>query len=317
MFTLSEIKKNTEEYHIYGKDNILIGMLDGRKCLVKIFKGCDSENIVQLKEELEQSEHIAELFKINGINVINAISYNGKYIHQYGDKLFAVYSWYAGKTYYDTPVDNNVCEMIGETIGKMHALGLKSERINSRSRLQTIDFNELDYDSKNYESVGLIAVGIKKLTGFKEQIPVFSESYERIIHDERNILCQRDTGIGNFIVYKNSIYVLDWERAGYEYPEFELFDTCLEWSGFGEKTDWEKYRSIVRGYYNVVGNSYNVPYEDVFNTMIYTILHRIYVIILNVKYKKDTMEICKISSYITQLDELMKNKNLYIDNLKN
>lgn len=315
MITIKEVKSKLEKYAVYEKDNFFVGMLDGKKCFVKIFTDYKTDNIYQMKKNLERTEYIAELFKSNGVNVINAIPYDNQYIHQDGDVLFAVYLWYDGKIYEESLIDNDVCEMIGKLIGKMHALGLKDEKIKRRLKLSTIEYFELDYfcDSKRFDSE--IVDGVRKLIEYKEYISLLSKSYEKLVNHDRNILCHRDTGIENFMLYKDTIAILDWERAGYEYPEFELFDTCLEWSGFRVKTDWRKYRSIVRGYYSVVKHSDNVLYEDIFNAMIYSILHRIYQIVLNEKYKKETIKTSKIKAYIYQIDELVNNKNLYIENL--
>lgn len=312
-----EIIKKLEKYNLYGKDNLFVGRIQGQKCFVKAFTDVDTENISEMKDNLEQAEFIAELFKRNGINVINAIPYNNEFICRDGETLFAVYPWCDGNKYEKSSIDNSVCELIGEAIGKTHALRLRDERIKHRKKLQKIEISELDLLNDNSEMNSTIEVGVKKIIEYKDQLLALSKSYEAIIKDDRNILCHRDTCVGNFIFYKNQVYFLDWERAGYEYPEFELFDTCLEWSGFGDKTDWEKYKSVVRGYYKVVSNNDKVLYEDILNAMIYMILRSIYEIVLDVKYKNKTLKTSGFLSYIYQVDELMTNKKLYIENLKN
>lgn len=317
MLKVKEKFEKLEKTNMHDNKEFYKGIINGQKFLVKIYN-INTDNIADFKEKLEKTEYIAELFKQRGINVINAKLYNNEYIQQFDSELVAVYPWCEGISYKKSLIDCSVCEMIGEIIGKMHSLGLKDAYIEQTESIQKIEISKLEVISVDEEIYSMAEVGKNKIIEYKNQLHDLEKSYESIRNNERNVLCHRDTCVGNFMRCNDHIFLLDWERAGYEYPEFELFDTCLEWSGFSSKTDWEKYRAVVRGYYRIVNKSNDdVLYDELFNTMIYSILYRIYEIILDTIHERRTNQCKRIPSYIYQIDELMTNKELYIESLKN
>lgn len=282
---------------------------------LKYFKIAGNDSIDLEREKLEKAEYIARKMMEKGIPVVCAIKEESQYILLENNILYAIYPWINGKTLDEGEISPSTCYEIGKAIGKIHKLAIKDKYISlDQYNLKTFSVSGISIDPTMQNDIVFQAISVLKEYDSKQEKLI--ESDRKLALSKRNILCHRDMVSSNFMLYKERYYLIDWEHAGYEYPEFELLDTCLEWSDFRHDTNWVNYQQIVNGYYREVSYTGDIPYEALLDRMVLSILKRIENLLLDYSKIGDFSCVLKIKSYLFQLSELESNRHKYIDHLR-
>lgn len=288
---------------------------DDERFVLKEFAALE-DNIIDLeKDRLEKAEYIAHKMIRKGISAVCAIQENYQYIHKKGNTLYAIYPWIDAKPINEEKTNPRLCYEMGKLIANIHKLALKDEYIpQEKYRIKEDSFLDIKIDQPMNNELILRTLSVLKKYDDKLEKMIDHDIF--LAKSERNILCHRDTGCSNVLLYKGSYCLIDWEHAGYEYPEFELLDTCLEWSCFRTGTNWANYRAVVQGYYGEIDYIYQVNYDALMDRMLLSILRRIKELLIKFSITKETSYLDGIRSYLFQVSELEKDQKKYIENLK-
>lgn len=203
------------------------------------------ENICQA---FERSEHVARSFASRGVPAITALQVNGSCLHHTNNRTLMLYPWVEGAAHKIGTVKQQCAQEMGEVLGKIHAIKLEEEDFHKQknsfdlSKLRTLlkqakdDKHPLASELENKAS--LIESSL--------EIAINSSALLR----EQQLVSHGDLDQHNVIWSDNlKPSIIDWESAGLQNPAVELFNLCLDWSGFPEiSPDKEAFLACFRGY---------------------------------------------------------------------
>lgn len=216
-----------------------------------------NKTLMQNKAEFERiifAEKVARIAEENGILVVRALEFENKIIHKiYGD-YYMIFNWNYGSHIQPEDVTDEICNIIGELLAKIHNLDFsKIEAEKSKEmQIRTIDWNSLAKIAKEQNKYYY-----KDLV---ENIEILYEinkkTNEALEYAKSNLIISHRDLIKKNILWNNNIpTVIDWESSGYVNPTVELVQVCWNWAnGDVGKFEFEKFEIIVNSYLQNIKN---------------------------------------------------------------
>lgn len=213
--------------------------------------------LMQNKAEFERiifAEKVARIAEENGILVVRALEFENKIIHKIDGDYYMIFNWNYGSHIQPEDVTDEICNIIGELLAKIHNLDFsKIEAEKSKEmQIRTIDWNSLAKIAKEQNKYYY-----KDLV---ENIEILYEinkkTNEALEYAKSNLIISHRDLIKKNILWNNNIpTVIDWESSGYVNPTVELVQVCWNWAnGDVGKFEFEKFEIIVNSYLQNIKN---------------------------------------------------------------
>ncbi len=210
-----------------------------------------NKTLMQNKAEFERiifAEKVARIAEENGILVVRALEFENKIIHKIDGDYYMIFNWNYGSHIQPEDVTDEICNIIGELLAKIHNLDFsKIEAEKSKEmQIRTIDWNSLANIAKEQNKYYY-----KDLV---ENIEILYEinkkTNEALEYAKSNLIISHRDLIKKNILWNNNIpTVIDWESSGYVNPTVELVQVCWNWAnGDVGKFEFEKFGIIVNSY---------------------------------------------------------------------
>lgn len=216
-----------------------------------------NKTLMQNKAEFERiifAEKVARIAEENEILVVRALEFENKIIHKIDGDYYMIFNWNYGSHIQPEDVTDEICNIIGELLAKIHNLDFsKIEAEKSKEmQIRTIDWNSLAKIAKEQNKYYY-----KDLV---ENIEILNEinkkTNEALEYAKSNLIISHRDLIKKNILWNNNIpTVIDWESSGYVNPTVELVQVCWNWAnGDVGKFDFEKFGIIVNRYLQNIKN---------------------------------------------------------------
>lgn len=216
-----------------------------------------NKTLMQNKAEFERiifAEKVARIAEENGILVVRALEFENKIIHKIDGDYYMIFNWNYGSHIQPEDVTDEICNIIGELLAKIHNLDFsKIEAEKSKEmQIRTIDWNSLAKIAKEQNKYYY-----KDLV---ENIEILYEinkkTNEALEYAKSNLIISHRDLIKKNILWNNNIpTVIDWESSGYVNPTVELVQVCWNWAnGDVGKFEFEKFEIIVNSYLQNIKN---------------------------------------------------------------
>ena len=216
-----------------------------------------NKTLMQNKAEFERiifAEKVARIAEENGILVLRALEFENKIIHKIDGDYYMIFNWNYGSHIQPEDVTDEICNIIGELLAKIHNLDFsKIEAEKSKEmQIRTIDWNSLAKIAKEQNKYYY-----KDLV---ENIEILYEinkkTNEALEYAKSNLIISHRDLIKKNILWNNNIpTVIDWESSGYVNPTVELVQVCWNWAnGDVGKFEFEKFEIIVNSYLQNIKN---------------------------------------------------------------
>lgn len=216
-----------------------------------------NKTLMQNKAEFERiifAEKVARIAEENGILVVRALEFENKIIHKIDGDYYMIFNWNYGSHIQPEDVTDEICNIIGELLAKIHNLDFsKIEAEKSKEmQIRTIDWNSLAKIAKEQNKYYY-----KDLV---ENIEILYEinkkTNEALEYAKSNLIISHRDLIKKNILWNNNIpTVIDWESSGYVNPTVELVQVCWNWTnGDVGKFEFEKFEIIVNSYLQNIKN---------------------------------------------------------------
>lgn len=216
-----------------------------------------NKTLMQNKAEFERiifAEKVARIAEENEILVVRALEFENKIIHKIDGDYYMIFNWNYGSHIQPEDVTDEICNIIGELLAKIHNLDFsKIEAEKSKEmQIRTIDWNSLAKIAKEQNKYYY-----KDLV---ENIEILYEinkkTNEALEYAKSNLIISHRDLIKKNILWNNNIpTVIDWESSGYVNPTVELVQVCWNWAnGDVGKFDFEKFGIIVNRYLQNIKN---------------------------------------------------------------
>lgn len=216
-----------------------------------------NKTLMQNKAEFERiifAEKVARIAEENGILVVRALEFENKIIHKIDGDYYMIFNWNYGSHIQPEDVTDEICNIIGELLAKIHNLDFsKIEAEKSKEmQIRTIDWNSLAKIAKEQNKYYY-----KDLV---ENIEILYEinkkTNEALEYAKSNLIISHRDLIKKNILWNNNIpTVIDWEFSGYVNPTVELVQVCWNWAnGDVGKFEFEKFEIIVNSYLQNIKN---------------------------------------------------------------
>ena len=216
-----------------------------------------NKTLMQNKAEFERiifAEKVARIAEENGILVVRALEFENKIIHKIDGDYYMIFNWNYGSHIQPEDVTDEICNIIGELLAKIHNLDFsKIEAEKSKEmQIRTIDWNSLANIAKEQNKYYY-----KDLV---ENIEILYEinkkTNEALEYAKSNLIISHRDLIKKNILWNNNIpTVIDWESSGYVNPTVELVQVCWNWAnGDVGKFEFEKFEIIVNSYLQNIKN---------------------------------------------------------------
>lgn len=210
-----------------------------------------NKTLMQNKAEFERivfAEKVAKIAEENGISVVRALEFENKIIYKIDGDYYMIFNWNYGSHIQPEDVTDEICNIIGELLAKIHNLDFsKIEAEKSKEmQIRTIDWNYLVKIAKEQNKY--------YYNDLVENIEILYEinkkTNEALEYARNNLIISHRDLIKKNILWNNNIpTVIDWESSGYVNPTVELVQVCWNWAnGDVGKFEFEKFGIIVNSY---------------------------------------------------------------------
>ena len=105
--------------------------------------------VMQRKEAYQNfifSEKVARIAKQNGINAVCALQFNGDVLLKIEDSFFMVFDWVNGQTLKAEQVKIKHCEVIGQTLAKIHNINFSKLQDGQNMQAEIYNFEKLMFN---------------------------------------------------------------------------------------------------------------------------------------------------------------------------
>lgn len=217
------------------------------------------------------SEKVAEIAKENGITAIGAIKLkNNDIMKKINKRYFMVFDWLEGKTLKTEEITEKHCEIVGETLAKIHNINFSKIEDNKRKNIAIEQFDWNNYlelaKKKNKAYVDILKQNVDLLYELNEK------SNEAIKYANSNlIISHTDLDRKNVIWQGHNPFIIDWEASGYINPTIELIQVAWYWSGGDvENLDYKKFEMVVNNYKKYAKREIDKDVEKIIYADIYS-----------------------------------------------
>lgn len=206
---------------------------------IKIINEKRLENALELSDEIEKSEVIANIALKNGVNAVCALEFNGKYIQKIEDFYVLVYNWVEGKIKLTKEIGLENVREVARQQALLHKININDFNLNNI--IEKYEFN--DYEKyynllKNSDE--------KYLSFFKQNYEKFIKMYKNIYDNylklnDKSVFVHRDLNRKNIIWNQEIPYIIDWETAKLSSPSIDFFNSIWFLSNDVEETKFCEY----------------------------------------------------------------------------
>lgn len=216
-----------------------------------------NKTLMQNKAEFERiifAEKVARIAEENGILVVRALEFENKIIHKIDGDYYMIFNWNYGSHIQPEDVTDEICNIIGELLAKIHNLDF--------SKIEAEKSKEMQIRTIDWDSLAKIAKEQNKYyyKDLVENIEILYEinkkTNEALEYAKSNLIISHRDLIKKNILWNNNIpTVIDWESSGYVNPTVELVQVCWNWAnGDVGKFEFEKFEIIVNSYLQNIKN---------------------------------------------------------------
>lgn len=271
------------------------------------------------------SEKVTDIAKENGITAIGAIKVkNNDIMRKINDRYFMVFEWLEGKILKAEEITEKHCEIIGETLAKIHNIDFSRIEDNERKNMNMEQFDWNKYlklakkENKAYidtfeQNIDLLYKLNKKTNG---AIRYASDNL---------IISHTDLDRKNVIWQEYKPFIIDWEASSYINPTIELIQVAWYWSG-GDvyELDYNKFKIVVNSYKKcakkeIDKNVEKLIYADIYGGLGWLNYNFKRSLCIENNYKKDEIELAEneIEQSIQEIKYNVSQMDKMIEILKN
>lgn len=195
------------------------------------------------------SEQVTDIAKENGITAIGAIKLkNNDIMRKINNRYFMVFAWIEGKTLKAEEITEKHCEIIGETLAKIHNIDFSKIEDNERKKINIEQFDWNKYlelaKKENKDYLNILEQNIEILYELNKKA---NEAIKCV--NENLIISHTDLDRKNVMWRDYKPFIIDWEASGYINPTIELIQVAWYWSGGDvENLDYNKFEIVVNSY---------------------------------------------------------------------
>lgn len=258
------------------------------------------------------SEKVTDIAKENGITAVGAIKLkNNDIMKKINNRYFMAFDWLEGKTLRAEEITEKHCEIIGETLAKIHNIDFSEVEDNRRKNIDIQWFDWKNYlelaKKENKAYVDILEQNIDLLYELNEK------SNEAIGNANSNlIISHTDFDRKNVIWQEYKPFIIDWEASGYINPTIELIQVAWYWSGGDvENLDYKKFEIVVNRYKKytkkeIDENIEKLIYADIYNGLEWVNYNFKRSLCIENEYKQDEIELAE-NEIIQSIEEIKYN----------
>ena len=159
-----------------------------------------------------------------------------------------VFDWIEGKTLEADEITEKHCEIIGETLAKIHNIDFSKIEDNESKKINIEQFDWNTYlelaKKENKDYLHILEQNIELLYALNKKA---NEAIK--CANENLIISHTDLNRKNVIWRDYKPFIIDWEASGYINPTIELIQVAWYWSGGDvENLDYNKFEIVVNHY---------------------------------------------------------------------
>lgn len=258
------------------------------------------------------SEKVTDIAKKNGITAIGAIKLeNNDIMKKINNRYFMAFDWQEGTTLKAEEITESHCEIVGETLAKIHNIDFSEIEDSERKNINIEQFNWKNYlelaKKENKAYVDILEQNIDLLYELNEK------SNEAIRYANGNlIISHTDLDRKNVIWQEYKPFIIDWEASGYINPTIELIQVAWYWSsGDVENLDYKKFEIVVNSYKKyakkeIDENIEKLIYADIYSGLGWVNYNFKRSLCIKNEYKQDEIELAE-SEIIQSIGEIKYN----------
>ena len=206
---------------------------------VKIINKNRFKDSINLLDEIENSEVIANIASKNGVNAVCALEFNGRYIQQIDNYYFLIYDWIPGKIKLTKEINLENVRAVAYQQALLHQINVND--FNFNNKIEKYKFNDYEkyYDLLKNRNEQYLAVFKQK---YEEFIKMYKNIYDNYLKlNEKLVFAHRDLNRKN-IIWNNEVpYIIDWETAKLSYPSIDFFNSIWFLSNDVEENKFYEY----------------------------------------------------------------------------
>lgn len=195
------------------------------------------------------SEKVANIVKDNKIDISCAMELKGKkVIKEIDNYYFMVFEWIEGGTLKAEEILIKHCEIIGETLAKIHNINFNQIEDEMRKKVNTEEFEWNKYLVLAEKENKIYYDKLKENIDFLYNIN--KKSNEALNYVKKDlIISHTDLDRKNVMWKDDKPIIIDWEASGYINPTVELIQVAWYWSGGDvRKIDYDKFSTVIKAY---------------------------------------------------------------------
>lgn len=260
------------------------------------------------------SEKVVDIAKNNGITAICAKKLkNNDIIRKINNRYFMVFDWLKGRTLKPGEIDEKHCEIIGETLAKIHNIDFSKIEDNDRRNINIEKFvwkNYLELAKKENKTY---------INSFEQNMDLLYELNEKVnnamLYAKDNlVISHTDLDRKNVIWQGYKPFIIDWESSGYINPTIELIQVAWYWSGGDiENINYNKFEKVISSYkkcakIEIDPNIDKLIYADIYGGLEWLSYNFKRTLCIENKCKQDEIELAE-NEIIQSIEEIKYNIN--------
>lgn len=211
-------------------------------------------------ENFNKAEKFEEILKLNDIEAIYSIKFNGKKMQQIEEQYFYVYEWFDGKTLKDIEINNYHCQKIGAVLSKIHNIDLQKK--DNYIREKHIDF-EYYINLAKKKNPRLFELLDGKLDILNESMNSGNLSIHKL--PKVKTICHNDMDSKNVMWLNDEYKIIDLECLDYANPYLELYELALCWPGYETcNINFSLFKTFLKSYFSNSNLDVNIDWENIY-----------------------------------------------------
>lgn len=204
------------------------------------------------KKNIELTEKISNIAKLNGIKCIPAHEINGQLIHSIKNYNFLIFDWFEGKPISDEQLTIEKCNKIAKELALLHRIDFNKVK-NECTKYYELDEINFDFYIPKLTNKEIITL-LKDVSDKFKKLDKESIKCMNMIKDKL-VISHRDLDLPNVLWDINEEpVIIDWETSGLVNPTLEVIDTAWNWAGGKDYFDKNKYQNFLETYVKEGGN---------------------------------------------------------------
>lgn len=194
------------------------------------------------------SEKTARVAKKNGINAVCALRFRGKVVLKEEDSFFMIFDWVNAQTLSAEQVQDKHCEIVGQTLAKLHNINFRKQKNIKPKNAQTEPFDLDKYLSSAKEQGKPFAQRLQNNMELLSTLRQLSAAATNNLNNDL-VVSHRDLDRKNVMWQSFTPFLIDWEASGSIDPALELVQVAWYWAGGDvESLDLQKFETLIKSY---------------------------------------------------------------------